>query len=169
MRRHILITMGVLIIGAGAVLAADAAGVPAESEIKTQTHCPVMGNPIDPDIFTDYEGQRIFFCCPPCIQRFGTDPAGFIKQLEDQGVTLTKTPRPQTSCPVMGGAIDKSVFVDHEGERIYFCCADCVKTFGADPLPYLKKLHDAGITLETVAPPKGKEKDHTAGGHRDHD
>ncbi|MBN1781971.1 YHS domain-containing protein [bacterium] len=53
----------------------------------------------------------------------------------------------QTTCPVMGGEIDKNVYVDHEGARIYFCCQACVETFNKDPETYLNKMKEAGITL----------------------
>lgn len=55
---------------------------------------------------------------------------------------------PQTTCPMMGTPIDKKVFVDHDGKRIYLCCADCVKGFQADPDKQIKKMTDAGVILE---------------------
>ncbi|MHC5040411.1 MAG: hypothetical protein ACYTHM_24130 [Planctomycetota bacterium] len=50
----------------------------------------------------------------------------------------------QETCPVMGGAIDRNVYVDHEGMRVYFCCAGCGPEFKKDPEKYLKKLKDLG-------------------------
>lgn len=47
----------------------------------------------------------------------------------------------QTTCPVMdGNPIDKNVFVEYKGKRVYFCCADCKAEFEADPEKYLDKL-----------------------------
>jgi hypothetical protein len=40
----------------------------------------------------------------------------------------------------MGGPIHKDIFVDHEGRRVYFCCAGCVKAFKEDPARYLAKV-----------------------------
>ncbi|HUT37359.1 MAG TPA: hypothetical protein VNE39_28005, partial [Planctomycetota bacterium] len=34
-----------------------------------------------------------------------------------------QAPGPQTTCPVMGGKIDRKLFVDYEGKRIYVCCS----------------------------------------------
>jgi len=62
--------------------------------------------------------------------------------------TQTAVAAAQTTCPVMGGAIDKKVFTDHDGKRVYFCCPACIDTFKKDPAKYLKKLADAGVTLE---------------------
>lgn len=56
--------------------------------------------------------------------------------------------RPQTTCPVMGGEISKSKYVDYNGKRVYLCCGACVKTFNADPEKYIKKLQDEGVKLE---------------------
>ena len=56
----------------------------------------------------------------------------------------------QTTCPVMGGAINRSLYADHDGRRVYFCCAACVDTFKADPEKYIKKLEDQGVVLEKV-------------------
>lgn len=58
------------------------------------------------------------------------------------------TPKPQTTCPVMGGKIDKNIFADHEGKRVYFCCKGCIPEFQKDPAKYIKKLEDEGMTLE---------------------
>ena len=46
----------------------------------------------------------------------------------------------QTTCPVMGGPIDKGIFVEHGGRKVYFCCQMCVATFQKDPGKYLAKL-----------------------------
>ncbi len=47
----------------------------------------------------------------------------------------------QTTCPVMdGNKIDKNVFVEYKGKKVYFCCADCKAKFEADPEKYIAKL-----------------------------
>ena len=58
--------------------------------------------------------------------------------------------KPQTTCPVMGGKIDKKVFVDYEGKRVYFCCPGCIGTFKKDPAKYLKKMKEAGEEPEAL-------------------
>ncbi|MEA2069522.1 MAG: efflux RND transporter periplasmic adaptor subunit, partial [Verrucomicrobiota bacterium] len=60
-----------------------------------------------------------------------------------------ETPRPQTLCPVMGGAINKDVFTDYNGMRIYFCCGGCDGAFLEDPEKYLRQM-----TAENVEPEK---------------
>ena len=57
-------------------------------------------------------------------------------------------PKPQTTCPVLGGNIDKKVYADYKGKRIYFCCSGCDAEFKKDPEKYMKKLQEEGVTLE---------------------
>ncbi len=56
----------------------------------------------------------------------------------------------QTSCPVMGGAVNHKIFVDYQGQRIYFCCNGCTADFNKDPEKYIKKLKADGVALEKV-------------------
>jgi YHS domain-containing protein len=46
----------------------------------------------------------------------------------------------QTVCPVTGIKIDKNVFVEYKGKKVYFCCTDCKAKFEADPEKYVAKL-----------------------------
>ena len=56
--------------------------------------------------------------------------------------------KPQTICPVMGGKIDKKVYADYQGKRVYFCCSSCREEFKKDPEKYIKKLEDQGVAIE---------------------
>jgi YHS domain-containing protein len=47
----------------------------------------------------------------------------------------------QTMCPVMdGNKIDKNVFVEYQGKKVYFCCTQCKAAFEKEPEKYLAKL-----------------------------
>lgn len=46
----------------------------------------------------------------------------------------------QKLCPVMGGVIDRSVFTEYQGKKVYFCCPGCIDMFKAEPEKYLDKL-----------------------------
>jgi YHS domain-containing protein len=46
----------------------------------------------------------------------------------------------QTNCPVMGGPIDKSIFVEYKGKKVYFCCTGCIAAFQKEPEKYIAKL-----------------------------
>lgn len=65
-------------------------------------------------------------------------------------------PKPQTTCPVLGGNVDKNVYADYQGKRIYFCCSGCDAEFKKNPEKYMKKLQEEGVTLETA--PAGEAK-----------
>ena len=54
----------------------------------------------------------------------------------------------QTTCPVMGGKINKAIFADCQGKRVYFCCDACPAEFKKDPAKYIKILEDQGVVLE---------------------
>ncbi len=51
----------------------------------------------------------------------------------------------QTTCPVMGGKINKKLYADVKGQRIYVCCPGCISAIKADPEKYIKKMKAAGI------------------------
>ncbi|MHC4555208.1 MAG: hypothetical protein ACYSUS_07965, partial [Planctomycetota bacterium] len=45
----------------------------AENTIEAtgeQTLCPVMGNPINKEVFIEYKGKKVYFCCPGCDEKF---------------------------------------------------------------------------------------------------
>jgi YHS domain-containing protein len=46
----------------------------------------------------------------------------------------------QTLCPITGDKIDKSVFVEYQGKKVYFCCAACKSAFNKNPEKYMAKL-----------------------------
>ena len=66
----------------------------------------------------------------------------------------------QKTCPVMGGKINKDIYADYEGKRVYFCCDACISTFKKDPAKYITKLEGEGVVLKTI--PTGDE-------HHDHE
>ncbi len=63
---------------------------------KKQTHCPVMTkNPINPKMYVDVQGKRIYVCCPGCITKIKADPEKYIKQMETEGIVLEQAPAPK--------------------------------------------------------------------------
>ena len=102
--------------------------------VTSQTICPVMGGKIDMKVFTEYEGQKVYFCCPACIDEFNAAPEKYLDKLPQFKEAE------QTLCPVMGNAIDKNIFVDYKGKRVYFCCKPCIEDFEKEPEKYLAKL-----------------------------
>jgi YHS domain-containing protein len=71
------------------------------------------------------------------------------------GAALAANPgQSQTTCPVLGGKINKSLHADCQGQRVYFCCPGCEGKFQQDPGKYLNKLKEQGVTPEKA--PAGK-------------
>lgn len=68
------------------------------------------------------------------------------------GVTFaadgTGAGKPQVNCPVMAGKIDKKVYADYQGKRVYFCCTGCLDAFKKDPEKYIKQLESEGVVPE---------------------
>ncbi len=69
------------------------------------------------------------------------------------GFATAALAEPQTTCPVMGGTVNKQLYADHNGERVYFCCAYCEGPFKKDPQKFLDKLKEQG--QEPTKTPKG--------------
>ncbi len=75
--------------------------------------------------------------------------AGIVLSLMFGGwsMALAAAGKAQTTCPVMGAEINKEVYTDYQGKRIYFCCSACIPEFKKDPDKYLKKLQAEGVEL----------------------
>jgi hypothetical protein len=67
-----------------------------------------------------------------------------------------KTLQPQTTCPVMGGKINKKYYIDVKGYRIYVCCPGCINKIKSDPDKYIQKLHKLGVRIEKAPVSKKK-------------
>jgi YHS domain-containing protein len=76
---------------------------------------------------------------------------------------------PQTICPVMGGKINKEIYADYQGKRIYFCCAACPSQFNEDPEKYLAKMKATGVEPEVVPAATGDAAPVENAGHDNHD
>jgi Cu(I)/Ag(I) efflux system membrane fusion protein len=40
----------------------------------------------------------------------------------------------------MGGRIDRNIYTQYKGQRVYFCCAGCEERFLSSPETYVSKL-----------------------------
>jgi len=68
-------------------------------------------------------------------------------QSTEQQTTQVETSKPaeavaveQKTCPVMGGAINKEIYVEYKGKKVYFCCPSCKEKFQQAPEKYISKL-----------------------------
>jgi YHS domain-containing protein len=88
LKRMIMVSLLVLgLLFSGTILAADSPG-----KGNPQTDCPVMRGKIDKNVYTDYQGKRIYFCCSGCLDDFKKSPEKYLKQMEEHGVRPEQTP-----------------------------------------------------------------------------
>ena len=76
-------------------------------------------------------------------------------------------PKKQTTCPVMGGKINKAQYADVNGKRIYVCCAGCIAKIKAAPDKYIKQMEAEGITMDKT--PKKEDHAEHSHDHGDHE
>ena len=50
----------------------------------------------------------------------------------------------QKTCPVMDGAINKELYTEYKGKKVYFCCPGCKEKFEKEPDKYISKLPQFG-------------------------
>lgn len=144
---------------------------------KPQTTCPIRGGAVNKDVFVDYAGKRIYFCCPGCDKAFLKDADALIKKMEDAGITLEAAPVAEkpaaaaaaepTLCPVSHEPIDTDIFVVHDGQKVFFCCKMCRGKFNKNPENYLKNPQGAvdGEPAPAAAAPTPAGHDHGAHAH----
>lgn len=86
----------------------------------TNVVCPVMPDmKADPDIFTDYEDKRVYFCCRNCKAAFAKNPEKYLPHL-----------------PQFGGSV-AHVGQDHEGPDYELTLAGFIKPMGITTLSLL--------------------------------
>ena len=50
--------------------------------VTEQTKCPILpNNPIDKNVFVEYKGKKVYFCCENCKAEFNKDPEKYVKDL----------------------------------------------------------------------------------------
>ena len=74
-----------------------------------------------------------------------------VRAVDAPPIAEVKRLQPQLRCPIMKGEINKKLFVDYQGWRIYVCCKSCLKQIKQDPAKYIRQLEAEGITLDKAA------------------
>lgn len=64
-----------------------------------------------------------------------------LESMTDEPIEAVTATIEQTTCPIMeGNPINKSLFVEYKGKKVYFCCPGCEEKFNAEPEKYIAKL-----------------------------
>jgi len=90
----------------------------AENVQVTNAICPVMPDmKVNPAIFTDYEGKRVYFCCRNCKAAFAKNPEKYLPLL-----------------PQFGGSV---AYAGHEGPGYELTLTGFIKPVGITTLSLL--------------------------------
>ncbi len=54
---------------------------PANGQVEEQANCPVTGGPVKKNIYTWYNGKKVYFCCEGCKQQFEQNPEKYTDKL----------------------------------------------------------------------------------------
>jgi YHS domain-containing protein len=60
--------------------------------------------------------------------------------MTDEPIEAVAAAVEQTKCPIMDSPINKALFVEYKGKKVYFCCPGCEDKFNAEPEKYVAKL-----------------------------
>lgn len=131
---------------------------------KIQVKCPVTGEPTDPKVYTEHNGQKVSFCCKGCMSKYTADANKYKANLANSYTF-------QTRCPVMDEEITPKAFAElPSGETIYYCCKGCDKKMMANPAKYLAKLQEQGYSYGLDKFKKAADQDdHKGHDHSGHD
>ena len=120
--------------------------------------CPVMGEPIDFSVSAATKDGPVFFCCAGCIKKFEANPEKYASDVAGQRKFLAKREKIQVRCPVSGEPVDQKVSTEHKGEKVSFCCKDCIDKYTSDPAKYKTALANS-YTYQTKCPVMGESID----------
>lgn len=105
-----------------------------------QKKCPVLGGVINPKLYYQYKGQKIYVCCPGCIGTVKKNPEIYLKKIQKEQKEIVEAKKiVQKNCPVMGGVIIPKYYYKYN-KKIYVCCPGCIATIKKNPEMYLKKI-----------------------------
>lgn len=123
----------------------EAKGQPLDNDaasVITNKTCPVtVGEPVDPEQWVEYQGQRVYFCCRMCKRKFEREPEKYLANL------------PHIAIGAAAGQTDPGGHADEHGHDNDVGQAD-------EPA-----AHDAGSKHTHAAAPEDHTSSVTEGGH----
>jgi len=146
MFKLLVIFIGSMILMSGTIEAKSVLGS-AKNLVKKienkkidQKVCPVLGGAINPKLYYQYKGQKIYVCCPGCIATIKKNPELYLKKIQKEQKEIAAAKKiVQKNCPVMGGVIIPKLYYQYN-KKIYVCCPGCIATIKKNPELYLKKV-----------------------------
>ncbi len=106
---------------------------------RAQGTCPVMDKPVTGDMeSTIVDGQKVFVCCPPCIDKIQDNPKANLAKVNSSRASFVRTEllakseelhiAVQAICAVSGqtlGSMGPPVKVQVGEEHAFLCCKSC--------------------------------------------
>ena len=85
----VIVAGAIFIAGCGKQQAAEpkedtAAPAATQTAQTAQKICPVLGGAIVKNMYTDYQGRRVYFCCAECKVKFSKQPDKYLAKLDAQ-------------------------------------------------------------------------------------
>jgi hypothetical protein len=112
-----------LIVGALALAMVCAAQLYADDAKGTDAKCVVSGKAINKEVSADFEGGKVYFCCPGCPPAFAKDTAKFAAKARLQMVQTGQ--KKQVHCPISHKAFKAGHELTVGGVEVKFCCNNC--------------------------------------------
>jgi len=132
--------------------ALDADVYPLSTCVVTGQKLGAMGDPV----VYQHQGREIRFCCKGCIEKFESDPAGYLKLVDAEIVKQQLPHYPLATCVITGeklGSMGQPVDYVHKNRLVRFCCQGCVAQFQKAPLKHIAALNKAVLEKQSVAYP----------------
>ena len=127
MRKPTLAILLVLML-AGVVAARVSTEGPEKKNV-TNKICPVSGGPVSEKYRTEYKGQFVYVCCEGCLTGFNKTPDEFVAKMSKEERDLIAV---NETCPITAEPINKTMSVEFEGRKVYFCCDGCSSKYKKD-------------------------------------
>src|SRR5262245_53667329 len=126
--RRVSIALLMLVAIGGIAVARAASDEPARKAV-TNKSCPVSGGAVAEKYRAEYKGQYVYMCCEGCLKEFEKSPETFVAKMSKEDQEAIKI---NEKCPVSGEPINKSLSLEFEGRKVYFCCEHCVEKYKKD-------------------------------------
>jgi Cu+-exporting ATPase len=129
--------------------------IPKQNRLHEKDHKAVYVDPVcgmstnEPDTYRElvHNNKTYYFCSDHCLTKFKTNPAGFIKSVEDNTDKDAYVPPLTFQDPICGmKTVDPDAYqpYGYNGKTYYFCSDHCLTKFKTDPEGYIfgKKQED---------------------------
>jgi len=81
------------------MMSADTDAELKQPDPVTNTLCPVMGHAVDPEVFVEYQGKKVYFCCRGCDKKFLASPERYLGKLPQFALAAPAAPKVDEAVP----------------------------------------------------------------------